>query len=94
LPAACNTILEAGDEKLPTDADTVEVHYQGTLINGTEFDSSIKRGKPLALPIKQIIAGWSEALKLMPGWIKWRLLFRPNLPTEPKQMEILDQTRS
>ncbi len=72
-------ILKEGNGKKPTDADTVQVHYRGTLIDGTEFDSSIKRGQPASFPVKQIIPGWREALKLMPVGSKWQLFIPPEL---------------
>jgi len=72
-------ILKAGDGKKPTDADTVEVQYRGTLINGTEFDSSYKRGQPATFPVGKIISGWREALKLMPVGSKWQLFIPPEL---------------
>jgi FKBP-type peptidyl-prolyl cis-trans isomerase len=71
-------ILKAGEGAKPTEENTVQVHYQGTLIDGTEFDNSIKRGKPLDLPLKGIIPGWKEALMLMPVGSKWQLF----IPTE------------
>jgi FKBP-type peptidyl-prolyl cis-trans isomerase FklB len=66
-------ILKAGKGKKPTDADKVECHYRGTLIDGTEFDSSYRRGKPATFPVAGVIAGWTEALKLMPVGSKWQL---------------------
>ncbi|MGD0517852.1 MAG: FKBP-type peptidyl-prolyl cis-trans isomerase [Thermoguttaceae bacterium] len=66
-------ILKAGKGKKPTDADTVECHYRGTLIDGTEFDSSYRRGQPATFPVAGVIAGWTEALKLMPVGSKWQL---------------------
>lgn len=66
-------ILKAGEGKKPTEEDTVEVNYRGTLIDGTEFDSSIKRGKPAEFPLKNIITAWKEALQLMPVGSKWQL---------------------
>ncbi len=72
-------ILKEGNGKKPTDADTVQVHYRGTLIDGTEFDSSIKRGQPATFPVKQIIPGWREALKLMPVGSRWQLVIPPEL---------------
>ena len=66
-------ILKAGTGKKPTDADTVECHYRGTLINGTEFDSSYARGQPATFPVSGVIPGWTEALKLMPVGSKWQL---------------------
>ena len=66
-------ILKAAKGKKPTDADTVECHYRGTLIDGTEFDSSYSRGKPAIFPVAGVIPGWTEALKLMPVGSKWQL---------------------
>ena len=67
-------ILKAAKGKKPTDADTVECHYRGTLIDGTEFDSSYSRGKPATFPVAGVIPGWTEALKLMPVGSKWQLV--------------------
>ena len=72
-------IIKAGEGKIPTDSDSVEVHYRGTLIDGTEFDSSYKRSQPLTLPVKGVIPGWTEALKLMPVGSKWQLFIPPAL---------------
>lgn len=72
-------ILQAGTGKLPTEADTVDVHYQGSLLNGTVFDSSIKRGQPETIPVKGVILGWQEALKLMPVGSKWQLFIPSEL---------------
>lgn len=61
-------VVEKGKGKKPTDKDTVVVHYRGTLIDGTEFDSSYKRNQPATFKLGQVIKGWQEALKLMkPG---------------------------
>lgn len=72
-------ILNAGNGKKPTDADTVECRYRGTLINGTEFDNSEKTGKPVAFKVAGVIPGWTEALKLMPVGSKWQLFIPPQL---------------
>jgi FKBP-type peptidyl-prolyl cis-trans isomerase FklB len=72
-------ILKTGNGKIPTDADTVEVHYRGTLLNGAEFDSSYARGKPSTFQVKGVIPGWTEALKLMPVGSKWQLFVPPQL---------------
>lgn len=58
-------VITEGTGKQPTAEDTVEVHYKGTLIDGTEFDSSYQRGQPASFPVKGVIAGWTEALQLM-----------------------------
>ena len=71
-------ILKEGDGKKPTDSDTVVVNYRGTLINGTEFDSS-KPGQPATLEVYKVIPGWREALKLMPVGSKWQLFVPPEL---------------
>ena len=66
-------IIKTGDGKKPTDLDTIECNYRGTLINGTEFDSSVKHGGPADIPVGRVIKGWTEALQLMPVGSKWEL---------------------
>lgn len=66
-------IITEGKGKVPVDTNVVEVHYHGTLIDGTVFDSSVDRGTPTTFPVTQVIAGWTEALKLMPVGSKWIL---------------------
>lgn len=66
-------IVSAGDGAMPTATSKVRTHYAGTLIDGTEFDSSYKRGQPAEFPVNGVIAGWTEALQLMPVGSKWRL---------------------
>jgi FKBP-type peptidyl-prolyl cis-trans isomerase FklB len=66
-------VLKAGEGKKPTDADTVECHYRGALIDGTEFDSSHRTGKPGIFKVAEVIAGWREALKLMPVGSRWQI---------------------
>ena len=63
----------AGSGPTPTVSDTVTVHYSGTLLNGTEFDSSYKRGEPATFPVSGVITGWTEALKLMKTGSTWEL---------------------
>jgi FKBP-type peptidyl-prolyl cis-trans isomerase len=72
-------ILTEGTGPKPTAADGVTCNYRGTLINGTEFDSSYKRGQPAAFPVSGVIKGWTEALQLMPVGSKWQLFIPPNL---------------
>ncbi|MGB9716026.1 MAG: FKBP-type peptidyl-prolyl cis-trans isomerase [Thermodesulfovibrionales bacterium] len=72
-------IIKEGDGKVPTINDTVTIHYRGTLINGTEFDSSYKRGQPATFPVKGVIPGFSEALQLMKTGSKWQLFIPPEL---------------
>jgi FKBP-type peptidyl-prolyl cis-trans isomerase FklB len=66
-------VLTLGTGPKPTPADTVSCNYRGTLINGTEFDSSYKRGQPASFPLTNVIKGWTEALQLMPVGSKWQL---------------------
>jgi FKBP-type peptidyl-prolyl cis-trans isomerase FklB len=72
-------ILTAGTGPKPTASDTVLCNYKGMLINGTEFDSSYKRGQPLKFPVGGVIKGWTEALQLMPVGSKWQLFIPSNL---------------
>ncbi len=72
-------ILKAGEGKKPVLDDTVVCNYRGTLINGTEFDSSYKRNAPASFPLKGVIKGWTEALQLMPVGSKWQLFIPPEL---------------
>jgi len=66
-------ILREGGGERPTDSDMVTVNYVGTLIDGTEFDSSYKRGQPATFPVSGVIPGWTEALKLMKVGSTWKL---------------------
>ena len=72
-------IIEAGEGAKPGAEDTVEVHYRGTLVDGTEFDSSYKRGETVTFGVGQVIPGWTEALQLMPVGSKWNLYIPPEL---------------
>ncbi len=72
-------VLKQGDGKIPTLDDHVVCNYRGTLIDGTEFDSSYKRKQPAMLPIKGVFAGWSQALQLMPVGSKWQIFIPPQL---------------
>jgi FKBP-type peptidyl-prolyl cis-trans isomerase FklB len=66
-------IITAGNGPKPGAEDTVKTHYRGTLIDGTEFDSSIARNEPAEFPVNRVIKGWTEALQLMPVGSKWQL---------------------
>lgn len=72
-------ILRSGDGMSPKPTDTVETNYRGTLIDGTEFDSSYKRGQPAVFPVNGVIAGWTEALQIMKVGDKWQLFIPPGL---------------
>jgi len=76
-------VLEEGTGPKPTANDTVTVNYRGTLLNGTEFDNSYKRGQPAAFALGQIIKGWGEALQLMPVGSKWELFIPSDLAYGP-----------
>jgi FKBP-type peptidyl-prolyl cis-trans isomerase FklB len=66
-------IINKGDGEIPTSTSKVKTHYHGTLIDGTVFDSSYDRGQPAEFPVNGVIAGWTEALQLMPVGSKWKL---------------------
>jgi FKBP-type peptidyl-prolyl cis-trans isomerase len=72
-------VLTQGSGALPVATDTVTVHYRGTLIDGTEFDSSFKRGQPASFPVTGVIRGWTEALLKMPVGSKWKLFIPSEL---------------
>jgi FKBP-type peptidyl-prolyl cis-trans isomerase FklB len=72
-------ILTAGTGPKPTASDTVACNYRGTRIDGTEFDSSYKRGQPTKFPVNGVIKGWTEALQLMPVGSKWQLFIPSDL---------------
>ena len=73
------TVLKEGNGKQPKATDTVEVHYRGTLIDGTEFDSSYKRNKSISFPLNGVIPGWTEGLQLMKEGAKYRLFIPAEL---------------
>ncbi|HEC42142.1 MAG TPA: FKBP-type peptidyl-prolyl cis-trans isomerase [Bacteroides sp.] len=93
-------ILVEGNGPKPADTDNVTVHYHGTLIDGTVFDSSVDRGEPAQFGVNQVIAGWTEVLKLMPVGSKWKIYIpseiaygdspRPGGPIEPNMALIFE----
>ena len=72
-------VVKAGKGKTPTLTSTVKVHYEGKLLDGTVFDSSIKRNEPIEFPVNGVIAGWTEALQRMKVGDKWILFIPPGL---------------
>jgi FKBP-type peptidyl-prolyl cis-trans isomerase FklB len=72
-------VLKEGTGASPTKNSIVTTHYRGTLINGTEFDSSYARNEPASFGVTQVIGGWTEALQLMKVGSKWELYLPPNL---------------
>jgi len=93
-------IIKQGTGAKPSATDKVTVHYHGTLINGTVFDSSVERGQPIELSVNGVIQGWIEALQLMPVGSKWMLYIpselaygespRPGGPIEPNMALIFE----
>ena len=78
-------LVKEGTGAQPKENDTVTVNYRGTLINGTEFDSSYKRGQPASFPVGGVIKGWTEALQLMPVGSKWQLFIPADLAYGDRQ---------
>lgn len=72
-------VITEGTGKSPKETDTVTTHYRGALVNGTEFDSSYKRGEPVSFPVNGVIPGWTEALQLMKVGAKWQLFIPSDL---------------
>lgn len=77
-------VLVEGKGERPKSTDTVTVNYRGTLIDGTEFDSSYKRGEPISFPLNRVIPGWTEGLQLMPVGSKYRLFIPSDLAYGPR----------
>lgn len=77
-------VLEAGDGATPSTEDTVLAHYEGTLIDGTKFDSSYDRGEPATFPVDGVIQGWQETLQMMKEGAKWRIVVPGNLAYGPQ----------
>ena len=80
-------VIKEGKGEIPADSSVVKVHYKGTLIDGTEFDSSYKRNEPATFPVKGVIKGWTEALQMMPVGSKWELYI-------PQELAYGEQNRS
>lgn len=72
-------VITEGSGKQPKETDTVTVHYRGTLVDGTEFDSSISRGQPATFPVNRVIPGWTQVLQLMQEGDKWQVTIPPEL---------------
>ena len=72
-------VIKSGTGATPKLTDGVKVHYHGTLINGTVFDSSVERGQPISFPVGGVIPGWTEALQLMKVGDKWKLFIPAKL---------------
>jgi FKBP-type peptidyl-prolyl cis-trans isomerase FklB len=72
-------VIKEGEGSSPKAGDTVTVHYRGTFVDGTEFDSSYQRGEPATFPLTGVIPGWTEALQLMKKGSKWELYIPPDL---------------
>ncbi len=72
-------VIKSGDGSKPKATDTVSVHYVGTLLDGTEFDSSVKRGQPATFPLNRVIPGWTEGVQLMNKGSKYRFVIPSDL---------------
>ncbi len=93
-------VIKEGTGKAPKATDSVSVHYRGTLVDGTQFDSSYDRGQPANFPVNRVIKGWTEALQLMKEGSKWQLFIpselayganpRPGGPIPPHAVLLFD----
>ncbi len=79
-------IITEGSGAKPLASNKVTCHYHGTLIDGTVFDSSVKRGQPATFPLNAVIKGWTEGLQLMPEGSKWRFFIPPHLGYGDRQV--------
>lgn len=79
-------VIVQGTGEKPTEFNKVTCHYHGTLIDGTVFDSSVRRGQPATFPLNMVIKGWTEGLQLMPVGSKWRFFIPPNLGYGDRQV--------
>ncbi len=73
------TVIKGAEGRKPKATDTVHVHYHGTLLNGSVFDSSVQRGEPISFPLNQVIAGWTEGLQLMSIGSKYKFFIPSEL---------------
>jgi FKBP-type peptidyl-prolyl cis-trans isomerase FklB len=79
-------VITEGSGPKPLSSNKVTCHYHGTLIDGTVFDSSVKRGQPATFPLNAVIKGWTEGLQLMPTGSKWRFFIPPHLGYGDRQV--------
>lgn len=79
-------VLVEGSGPKPLATNKVTCHYHGTLIDGTVFDSSVRRGQPATFPLNAVIKGWTEGLQLMPAGSKWRFYIPPHLGYGDRQV--------
>lgn len=79
-------VIQMGEGQKPGPTSKVTCHYHGTLIDGTIFDSSVKRGVPATFPLNAVIKGWTEGLQLMPTGSKWRFFIPPYLGYGERQV--------
>jgi FKBP-type peptidyl-prolyl cis-trans isomerase FklB len=79
-------ILVEGSGPRPVATNKVTCHYHGTLIDGTVFDSSVRRGQPATFPLNGVIKGWTEGVQLMPAGSKWRFYIPPHLAYGDRQV--------
>ncbi len=79
-------VITEGKGPKPSASNKVTCHYHGTLIDGTVFDSSVKRGQPATFPLNMVIKGWTEGLQLMPTGSKWRFFIPPHLGYGDRQV--------
>jgi FKBP-type peptidyl-prolyl cis-trans isomerase FklB len=78
-------VITEGHGAKPTSTSKVTCHYHGTLIDGTVFDSSVRRGQPATFPLNMVIKGWTEGVQLMPMGSKWRFFIPPQLAYGERQ---------
>ncbi|MGB7065229.1 MAG: FKBP-type peptidyl-prolyl cis-trans isomerase [Syntrophobacteria bacterium] len=83
-------VIKEGSGRTPESSDTVTVHYRGTLIDGTEFDSSYRRSKPATFRVEGVIPGWTEALQLMKEGARWQLFIPPELAYGDKRTQKIE----